>query len=150
MFVFHDFGTLTDHVVDLVIGAKIERDPAEGLAPAYGFDIMPHGEREIAGRIYLRMVNSTYVHLYAGHIGYWISPAFRGRRFAGRACELIRPVAHHHGFSTLWITCNPDNWASRRTCERIGATLVEIIDVDPKTPIYRDGERQKCRYLWEI
>ena len=25
-----------------------------------------------------------------------------------------------HGMRTLWVTCNPDNHASRRTCERLG------------------------------
>lgn len=150
MFVFHDFGTLTDEVVDLTVAAHVERDPAEGLAPAYGFYIHPHGLKEIAGRIYLRLVNSTYVHLYAGHIGYGVFPRFRGQGYAARACQVVRPVAKHHGFDALWITCNPDNWASRKTCERIGANLVEIIEVDPNTPIYRDGETHKCRYLWEI
>jgi tagatose 1,6-diphosphate aldolase len=150
MFNFHDFGLLSDGVIDLKIAVKITNDPDEGLAPAYGFDICPTGESKSAGRLYLRMVESSYVKLYAGHIGYGVSPKFQGQRFAARACSLIKPVALHHGFVELWITCNPDNWPSRKTCEIIGATLVEIIDVDPKTPIYQDGEHQKCRYLWKL
>jgi hypothetical protein len=47
-----------------------------------------------------------------------------------------------------FITCNPDNWPSRKTCEWIGATLVEIVDLPPENDQYKEGERQKCRYRW--
>ncbi|MDJ0755604.1 MAG: GNAT family N-acetyltransferase [Ardenticatenaceae bacterium] len=150
MFAFHNFNRLSDGIIDLTTAVHVVSDPDEGLAPAYGFHIHPHGRPDVAGRIYLRLVNSPYVTLYAGHVGYGISPPYQGNRYAARACLLIRPVALHHGFEELWITCNPDNWASRRTCEIIGAQLVEIIEVDPSTPIYQDGETHKCRYLWQI
>ena len=48
--------------------------------------------------------------------------------------------------SELWITCNPDNIASRRTCERLGAEMKGVIDVPPGHILYARGERQKCRY----
>jgi tagatose 1,6-diphosphate aldolase len=63
---------------------------------------------------------------------------------------MLLPLARAHGLTTLWITCNPDNIASRRTCERIGARLVEVVDVPEGTPLYRRGERQKCRYCLEM
>ena len=37
----------------------------------------------------------------------------------------------------LWITCNPDNWPSRKTSEWIGATLVEIVDLPPENDQYK-------------
>ena len=37
--------------------------------------------------------------------------------------RLLLPLARRHGLQTVWITCNPDNWASRRTCELAGAEL---------------------------
>jgi tagatose 1,6-diphosphate aldolase len=42
------------------------------------------------------------------------------------------PLAVRHGLSELWITCNPDNIASRRTCEAAGAELVEVVDLPPQ------------------
>jgi tagatose 1,6-diphosphate aldolase len=60
--------------------------------------------------------------------------------------RLLFPFARRHGFKTIYITCNPDNRASRRTCERLGATLVEIIKLPPDNDMYQDGEREKCRY----
>jgi tagatose 1,6-diphosphate aldolase len=46
----------------------------------------------------------------------------------------------------LWITCNPENVASRRTCEFAGAEFVEIVDLPTNIDMYLEGERQKCRY----
>jgi len=41
----------------------------------------------------------------------------------------------------LYITCNPDNFASKRTCEFAGATLEKIIDLPNDNDMYMDGER---------
>ena len=46
----------------------------------------------------------------------------------------------------LWVTCNPDNIASRRTCELAGGVLVEIVDLPEDIDMYQEGERRKCRY----
>lgn len=63
--------------------------------------------------------------------------------------EVVRvlfPLTRRHGLSTIWITCNPDNWASRRTCQRLGANLVEIVALLAYNDTYKEGEREKCRY----
>jgi tagatose 1,6-diphosphate aldolase len=88
--------------------------------------------------------------MYAGHIGYGINERYRSNRYAAKACNLIKPVAIDHGFKTLWITCNPDNHPSRRTCEILGCELVEIVDLPVDTAMYRQGDRQKCRYRWDL
>jgi len=83
---------------------------------------------------------------YLGHIGYHVEPAYRSRHLAARSCRLSLPLARRHGLHPLWMTCNPDNWASRRTCELAGARLVETVDLPPNNPIYLSGELRKCRY----
>lgn len=50
----------------------------------------------------------------------------------------------------LWITCNPDNIASRRTCEVARADFAGIVDLPPETDMYEEGERQMCRYRLEL
>ena len=50
----------------------------------------------------------------------------------------------------LWITCNPDNFASRCTCERLGCKLVEIVRVPPGHTLYQRGEFEKCRYRLDL
>jgi tagatose 1,6-diphosphate aldolase len=52
--------------------------------------------------------------------------------------------------SEVWITCDPENTASRRTCELAGADFIEIIDLPPDIDMYQDGERQKCRYRLDV
>jgi tagatose 1,6-diphosphate aldolase len=100
-----------------------------------------------AGGIRLRVGNDTdYLRHYYGHIGYDVNPAKRGRHYAERSVRLLLPLARHHGVRELWITCNPDNLASRRTCERLGMELVEIIGVAEHLEMFRRGETHKCRY----
>ena len=89
---------------------------------------------------------TEHVMLYAGNLGYKVDPPYRGRHLAARAINLLLPVARHHQMSELWICCNPENWASRKTCERIGAELVEIIEVPSGTDLYERGDRANCRY----
>ena len=62
----------------------------------------------------------------------------------------IVKYAKQHGINPVWITCNPDNWASRRTCELAGARLIEIVDLPEHTDMYQKGERQKCRYRIDL
>lgn len=51
-----------------------------------------------------------------------------------------RGCVHRAGGSAL--TCNPDSFASRRTCERSGAELTGMVDLPPETDMYQEGERQ--------
>ena len=60
------------------------------------------------------------------------------------------PLAKRHGMRRMWITCNPDNAASRRTCERLGATLVDTVPIPPDHPFRLRGEIAKCRYVIEL
>ncbi|MGE5611779.1 MAG: GNAT family N-acetyltransferase, partial [Bacillota bacterium] len=83
---------------------------------------------------------------YAGQIGYVVEEAFRGHRYAERSSRLLLPFVRRHGLEEIWITCGPDNLASRRTLEGLGAELVEIVDVPPEYPMPEGAIRQKCRY----
>ena len=64
--------------------------------------------------------------------------------------RMLFPLAPMHGMRTLWITCNPDNWPSRRTCERLGGEMVEIVPLPPENPLYQRGEKSKCRYRIDL
>jgi tagatose 1,6-diphosphate aldolase len=100
----------------------------------------------IAGGISLRISTAPAVERYYGHVGYHVYPAAQGRRYAERAARLLLPLARRHGLRTLWVTCNPDNWASRRTCERLGMTMIDIVSVPEDEPLHARGETVKCRY----
>ena len=104
----------------------------------------------ILGGISLRIGATRSLELYYGHMGYHVYPAARGRHYAERACRLLLPLARRHGIKTLWITCNPENLASRRTCERLGARLIEIVAIPEDEPLHARGDRAKCRYRMSL
>ena len=145
-------------------GGRVRGDAGKGRVPQYDFWMLLHDApppspplREpggapvapmvrIGGTVTLRVGSSPVVDLYYGHLGYHVYPPARGRRLAGRACRLLSGLARRHGLGALWITCDPHNAASRRTCERLGAELVETVAVPRTDPLYSRGEREKCRY----
>ena len=146
-----DPGVLGDAAFALHLIEAYPGNPRAHWAPAYRFEMRVDGGRVRVGRITLRLGHDRDLELYAGHVGYDVDAAYRGHRYAARACELLWPLARYHGLDPLWITCNPENWPSRRTCERVGAKLVEIVDIPPTNDLYRIfGERRKCRYRVDL
>jgi predicted acetyltransferase len=126
--------------------------PASDLAPAYHFwmNVSDNSRLPIAGGINLRIGHQFDLVMYHGHIGYHVYAPSRGHHYAERACRLLFPLARCHGIDPLWITCNPDNFASRRTCERLGGNLVEIVPIPPENPLFARGETEKCRYRVDL
>lgn len=149
-FAFHDPGTLLDDDLQLVLTDRFPGDPVRDYVPAYRFMMRMTASREYAGYIELRVGNTPDILLYAGHVGYRVEPPFRGRHYAARSCLLILPLATLHGLDPLWITCNPDNVASRKTLEHVGAQFVEIVSIPREHEMYRNGERAKCRYRLDL
>lgn len=149
-FVFLNPGPLRDGELELRLRHAAPGDPDRAWAPAYLFDMYLANREVKVGAIDLRIGNMPRLVLYGGHIGYGVDEAYRGRHFAARAVRLLFDLARRHEMTTLWITCNPDNWASRRTCEIAGGELVEIVDLPEDNDMYLDGERQKCRYRFDL
>ena len=141
-----DVGLLRDRDLWLELRAREPANEKRGFVPAYRFAMHVDGVSHPVGRLGLRVGSNYMIENYAGHIGYEVVPAFRGNRLAERSCRLVLPLARYHGFDALWITCNPDNWASRRTCERLGARFVEVVDVPRDSDLFASGSERKCRY----
>jgi tagatose 1,6-diphosphate aldolase len=142
-------GTLTDGQLQLHLLTTESADVSIWHAPTYRFEIQLAGSAEPIGRINLRIGVSDLLTRYVGHIGYSIDEPHRGHHYAERACRLLLPFAARHGMGTIWITCGPDNPASRRTLERLGAEFVEIVGVPDDYPLPEGAVRQKCRYRIE-
>ena len=117
--------------------------------PAYQFR-MQSAAGDYIGRIRLRVGWNDDIVRYAGQVGYAVEPAFRGRHYAERACRMIIPVAQRHGMQYLWITCQPDNLASRRTLERLGAECVGVVDVPADYPLDAGAVRQKMCFRLQL
>ncbi len=118
--------------------------------PAYIFGVVQNLERVRVGQISLRLGQSEYLRRIIGHIGYQVHPAYRGRNYALKACRLLRRVALRHGFTSLFITCNPDNIPSRKTIEKLGAHFVSEEKVPRSSELYRRGDRYKLCYEWML
>jgi predicted acetyltransferase len=129
-------------------------DAEKGLVPAYHFWMRLGAGSDapvrIAGGINLRVGWTKNLELYLGHMGYNVYPPARGRHYAARAVRLLLPLARRHGLSPVWVTCNPDNVASRRTCEWAGGVLVDTVPLPVEHFLYARGERAKCRYRFEV
>jgi tagatose 1,6-diphosphate aldolase len=145
-----DSGVLVDEDLELVLIETSPADPSKGYVPAYKFEMRRAGSPARIGNIDLRVGDTYRLRMYGGHLAYGVKPAYRGYHYAARACRLLLPLARRHGMKELWITCNPDNIASRRTCELAGADFVEIADLPEDIDMYQEGERQKCRYRIDL
>ena len=143
MFEFLTMNFPADADLTVVLAECQPGESNEWRVPAYLFRLQTDAGQH-AGFLRLRVGWNDDIIRYAGQIGYAVEPAFRGRRYAERACRLILPLARRHRLDQLWITCQPDNVASRRTLERLGAEYVGILDVPVGYPLDPELERKKA------
>jgi tagatose 1,6-diphosphate aldolase len=143
----HTLGKLIDGDLQLVLYDT--SDLNTGWFTSYKFKMMLGSQNTEVGSIELRN-GAHHLVVNAGHLAYDVHPEHRGHHYAARACKLLLPLARTQGLNFVWITCRPENMASRRTCEIIGAELVDVIDLSEDTDMYRRGYRQLCRYRLEL
>jgi predicted acetyltransferase len=137
------FGEVTLRFVRIVPG-----DDSRGFVPYYHFRIITADGVDV-GHINFRVGDTEHILLCVGHVGFEIAESFRGRRFAFQACRAIAPFVRSF-YETVTITSDPDNHASVRTIERLGAIFVDEVAVPPHDPHYQSGSRSKKRYRWKL
>ncbi len=149
-FEFKKYPAFTDGEIDVAVEVEFPAKHNKGVdwPPTYYFKVMLHDNPERIGRVSLGIGYNDFLVRYNGQCGFAIMEAYRGHRYAAKACMLVKQVAIDHHMDVIWIACNPDNAASRKTCELIGCTLVEIVDTPPDSFLYEEGNRQSCRYRW--
>ena len=112
---------------------------------------MIHAETgEELGGINLRCSSIPHIERYAGHIGFSVHEQHRGHRYAARSVLLLLLVAKQLKFESIWITCDPENIASRLSLELAGAKLIEVVDVPADCVINRSGHPRKRRYRIDL
>jgi len=149
MFEFKEIEELTDGEIKLILEEKVPENKVKKYVPAYKFSIILEKSNIKVGFIDIRIGYNQGLY-YGGHIGYTVYECFRGHNYAIKACQLIKKVAYDHNMKKLYITCNPDNIASRKTCEKLGLSLLEIANLPKDNDMYIEGERQKCIYEWKL
>lgn len=147
-FKFLQPGPLVDGELQVVLVKTVPADPVKKYVPDYQFELRVRGRR--AGAIRLRIGRTRPLSGWCGHIGYEVDEKYRGKHFAARACRLIFPIAYAHGLRTIWITCDPKNMASRRTCEIAGGKFAGTRPVPKGTEMYGEGKRLVRRYRFGV
>lgn len=144
---FLDIRGVGDDLFGLECVEKIPGNPIFGYAPTYYFDIKVLGTS--VGYISLRVGFSKSLY-YSGQIGYTVHSQHRGNGYAGRACRMIIPLMRAHGMVKVLITNNPENTASRRVCEKLGAKLLRVAKIPRTHELYKAGDRYKNIFEWDI
>ena len=132
--------------VSLRFAKAVPGEPSRGFVPYYHFRILVADGTDV-GHINFRVGDTEHVRICAGHIGFEILESFRGHGYALKACRAIATFVRSVS-GAVTITCDPDNSASIRTIERLGASFVDEVPVPSHDPQYQRGSRSKRRYKW--
>ncbi len=113
--------------------------------PTVVYDVYDQAIDKIVGRIEYRHETGRDL-TYYGNVGYLIYQKYRGQGYAYRACLALLEMLDS-SIETVYITCNPDNIASKKTIEKLGASYIGLVDVAVDHELYKYGETQKEVYL---
>ena len=138
--------SLASGPITLSFDGVVTPDSHDELVPYYHFKIRDTEGSDV-GHINLRVGDTRHVTLFAGHIGFQIDKAHRGRSYALHACLALAPLIRKH-YTEVILTADPNNEASLRVLEKLGATFIEELEVPADDPSYASGARRKRRYRW--
>lgn len=138
--------TLSSGEVTLRFARIVPGEPGQGIVPYFHFRILAPNGQDV-GHINFRVGDTEHVRISVGHLGYGIARPFRGRHYALQACHAIAPFVRSV-YRAVILTCDPDNLASRRTIECLGARFIDEVALPPRDPQYQLGSEFKRRYEW--
>lgn len=145
---FLDTGFLKNEEIQLVLEKTVDGNKEKNWVPAYHFSINDLcGTRMGVCDLRIGYNDNLY---FGGHIGYRVFAEYRGNHYAGKACLLLFRLARKHNMEYLYITCNPDNHASRKTCEYAGGKLLETVQLPEGNDMRDRGEFEKCIYKFTL
>ncbi|MDO4567447.1 MAG: GNAT family N-acetyltransferase [Clostridia bacterium] len=146
---FYDTDFLRNDEIKLVVKQLADANPSRNWVPAYHF-LICNLQGDIMGKCDLRIGYTDGLY-YGGHIGYAIKEEYRGHHYAAKACKLLFSLAQTHDMRYLYITCNPDNLASRKTCEYLQGSFLGIAELPEDSDMrINDGETQKCVFKFTL
>ena len=145
---FFDTTFLKNEEIQLRLEKMVDGDEEKGWVPAYHFAIC-NLEGVKMGSCDLRIGHNDKLY-YGGNIGYRVEKPYRGHHYAGKACLLLFELAKKHALEYLIITCDPDNYPSRKTCEYAGGELLEIVELPEDNDMRERGMTEKCIYRFEL
>lgn len=146
--------TLDTSDIYLRLESVTAADDERGLVPSRHYIICRAVDDEPVGECSLRLGHNGkegyYSTYYGGNIGYEVYPDFRGNHYAAKACVILLDEARTLGMEYLLVTCNPDNFASKRTIELVGFAFIEDAEVPVHNAMYDRGEYRKLVYKMDL
>ena len=142
------FSRIKGNMVDLVLSSTRLKDGKLG-APTYIFDVVLPSSATIVGKVIYNVLPVDFKsHYYNVFMSFERDYDLKSVEYD--CCNLIKQVAEYHKAKRLYLTCEPEDFATRKVFEKIGATLQEI-----KTSTYADEESlrhivEDCVWLWEL
>lgn len=146
MFLNTDF--LRNDEIVLKLERTAEGNPEKGWVPAYHFAICNLAGEKM-GVCDLRIGHNDMLY-YGGNIGYSMDKPYRGHHYAAKACVLLFELARKHDLGYVIITCNPENIASKKTCEYAGGILLETAELPADNDMREKGETHKCIFRFAL
>ena len=134
--------------IDLVFDEFIEENIEKGYPPAIMYNIVLKATKEIVGHCSAKIGYNEILY-YAGHVGFSVKEEFRGNGYATEAVNLIKKVFKLNKMSWIYITNNPDNNASVRVCEKVGAKFVKMMEF-PEQDLKRFAVQDSYKNIWEL
>ncbi|MCR4622234.1 MAG: GNAT family N-acetyltransferase [Clostridiales bacterium] len=139
---------LSDAEITLKLVRTSEGQPDRNYLPSYCFNIC------LADGTYLGYCDFRVGHnentYYGGNIGYTIIEEHRGHHYASKAVKLLLGLAERHGLDYILITCQPDNIASSKTCERAGGELIDTVSILENNEMYQRGRKSVKVYRFTL
>jgi predicted acetyltransferase len=124
--------------------------PDRRILPACSFGIHRRADNQRVGSISFRLGPEDGAVAIIGHVGYGVDSPYRGNGYAAQACRALRPLLAEHLAEAI-ITCDPDNTASARTIEHLGATYETTVEIDAGAILNKaQGRIRKRRYRWKV
>ncbi len=141
------FENVCGEIVDLFL-YNTKRAVGKNNNPEYEFNILLHGTQNKIGTLtYQFLPGKTQAH--EGNIDIKLLKDYDLKSVKYECCQLIKKVAGHHGAKSLYLTCEPTDFKTRKVFEHLGAVLQEIKTIPSK----ENGKRvnmESCIWLWEF
>lgn len=129
--------------------ARYEAIDVLGYPESIYYEMVLRESNEIIGRVDLRLADTEHVY-YEGHVGYYVKPEYRGNRYTIDAIQELIPLAKSYRLSELTFACSPDNMASIKVIQRLGAKFIECVPIPKGNERYLMGDTETNRYSLNI
>ncbi len=134
--------TLTLKLIETCVGD-------DRIIPFYYYEVYLNSKSSTIGKISIRIGHNEHSY-FNGNVGYEIDEAFRGNGYAKTAVMMTYSVARFHGMTHLIISCEEDNYSSKRVINKLGGIHIETI-LPPKNYVfYYEGIPKHSIYRIDI